>query len=340
MSSEFRIGIVGCGKISRRHVEACLMSTKVAITALVDPAIDNAVALSKEFGVTANIAANIDQCINELDGVIIAAPNNFHREIAITCAGAGVHVLIEKPIAGNSEDAEAICLAHERAGTVCSVGFVTRYRSNNRQMHRLIQSGYFGEITEFAYQFGSRGGWAPLSAYNLDKEATGGGVLVVTGSHFLDRMIHWFGIPTESCLWTDSEGGPEANSFAAFRFDREEDASIHGSARFSKTVALPAGFVMKTSKGIVSLVDSPDARIKIRTGDDSPTLAIEPDDESGNIFHAQVEDFVRACRGQESSVVSGRDALQSVLLTEELYRNSGALGEAPSTGVLRQSVSH
>ncbi len=338
MNSPFRIGIVGCGKIARRHVEACLLSSSVEIAALVDPAAERTESLAAEFGVETEMASSLDEVIDRLDGVIIAAPNNFHCKLAVQCARAGVHVLIEKPIAGSSEESIEICQAHEGAGTVCAVGFVTRFRDNNHQMHRLIQSGYFGTIYEFAYQFGSRGGWAPYSAYNLDKQATGGGVLVVTGSHFLDRMLHWFGDPADCRLWSDSVGGPEANALAAFRFG-DSDATIHGTARFSKTVALPAGFVMKTSKGTVMLADSPTAKINFLPHDEHLLLTVEPDQQTGNIFHAQIEDFVGACRTASLPAVDGREGLRSVQLTETLYQNCSPLADAPASGRIEPNVS-
>ncbi len=324
MTSPFRIGIVGCGKIARRHVEACLLTPAVQIEALVDPAAGRAHAIAEEFGVKATVATSLSEVIDQFDGVIIATPNNYHCELALQCAESGRHVLIEKPIAGTSEEGIRICEAHEKSGTVCSVGFVTRFRGNNRQMHRLIQSGYFGVIHEFAYQFGSRGGWAPLSAYNLDKSATGGGVLVVTGSHFLDRMLHWFGDPVENSLQTDSEGGPEANALASFRFDRD-GTELNATARFSKTVALKAGIVLNTDKGIISLADAPDAKIMVRPHDADVVLSIEPDEPAGNIFQAQLENFVDACRQSGHIEVSGREGLRSVVLTERLYENGQPL---------------
>jgi len=114
MNSLFRIGIIGCGKIARRHVEACLQSSAVDIAALVDPSLERAELLAHEFGVKTKIADSLDKVINHLDGVIIAAPNNFHCRLAIQCAKARVHVLIEKPIAGTSVEAKEICVSRQQ----------------------------------------------------------------------------------------------------------------------------------------------------------------------------------------------------------------------------------
>ncbi|MCA9136344.1 MAG: Gfo/Idh/MocA family oxidoreductase [Planctomycetales bacterium] len=340
MTRRFRVAIAGCGKIAVRHVEACLLSPQVELVALVDPTLERASELAGKFGIDPGLFANLEKVLGNVDGVIIAAPNNFHRSLAIQCAAAGVHVLIEKPIAGSSEDSDAICAAHEKSGTVCAVGFVTRFRDNNRQMYQLIKSGYFGEVEEFAYQFGSRGGWAPLSAYNLDKHATGGGVVVVTGSHFLDRMLHWFGEPDDCGMWSDAQGGPEANALTCFRFQRGE-SSIFGSARFSKSVALAPRFVMRTSQGIVLLEDTPNARIQFSPAGSPVDLSVNLNEKNDNIFRAQIEDFATACLSGGPPAVSGREAARSVFLTEQLYERCHPLDEAPRSGRLEQrSVIH
>ncbi|MDF1844560.1 MAG: Gfo/Idh/MocA family oxidoreductase [Rubripirellula sp.] len=327
MNEKFKIGIIGCGKISGRHVEGCLLSPNVELTGLVDPVLERADALARGYGITPRVSDNLADLIDHVDGVVIAAPNNLHRPLALQCAESGTHVLIEKPIAGTSADGLAICEAHERAGTICTVGFVTRFRDNNRNMRELIQNQYFGETIEFAYQFGSRGGWAPLSAYNLDKSATGGGVLVVTGSHFLDRMLHWFGDPSEQTLFDDSLGGPEANALATFRF-ANHGLNVCGSARFSKTVALPAGIVVKTEQGMVFLADAPNAPIRFRPHNESIELHVSLETETENVFQAQIEDFAAACRGEHAPAVSGREGLRSVLLTEKLYQKRFPLADS------------
>jgi predicted dehydrogenase len=332
MPQPFRIAIVGCGKIASAHAQAIVSSELTELTALVDPAVDRAAALASRVGVTPRLAARFDDVLTAVDGVIIATPNFTHADLAVQCLDRGIATLIEKPISVSVTDGERICTAAERAGTVVAVGYVTRFRDNVRLMARLLRDRRFGTVRRFAYQFGSRGGWAPVSGYNLDRAATGGGVLVVTGTHFLDRMLDWFGYPSSVSLADDSAGGPEANAVATFKFDRDTGV-VRGMARFSKTVTLDAGVVVETDAGIVLLKDRTDAPVTFRPHDDAGVEQLfvprGKTDAPGTEFVRQLEDFVGAVRGGRPPLVSGRQGLQSMRLIEDLYSRRMPLTETP-----------
>jgi predicted dehydrogenase len=336
MSERFRIAMIGCGRIASRHVRACLASDDLELAALVDPVVARAEELAREFKIAPIISPSLSEAAGSVDGAVIAAPNHLHRELALACLEAKLHVLVEKPLATSVADGQMICEAAERAGTVVAVGYVTRFRKNVQLFRELLERGYFGAIRRFAYQFGTRGGWAPLSAYNLDRQASGGGVLVVTGTHFLDRMLYWFGYPDEAWLEDDAVAGPEANAVVRCSY-RRGGREMHGCARFSKTVRLPAGFVMETDEGVVVFPDSPDAQILFRShaypgievtvNRDAGKARREPDG-SEDSFQLQLEDFARACRGGGAPMVSGEDGLESLRLLEQLYARRERLPDA------------
>jgi predicted dehydrogenase len=325
MSEPFRLGIVGCGRISNAHALAALAHPTVRLAALVDPTPERARALAARVGAEPVIAGDLDQVLDRIDGAVIATPNHTHADIAVRCLERRIAVLIENPLAVSAADGERICASAEASGACLAVGYVTRFRENVRLMKRLLDDRAFGTVRRFAYQFGSRGGWAPVSGYNLDRKTSGGGVLVVTGTHFLDRMIDWFGDPDEASLVDDSLGGPEANAKATFRFDRSEGA-IHGMARFSKSVALDAGIVIETSLGIVVLTDRPDAQIVFRPAEDPEVeRVIVPRVPSraraGGEFLAQLADFVEAAQTGRAPEITGRQGQVSLRLIERLYRH-------------------
>jgi predicted dehydrogenase len=329
------MAIVGCGKIANAHAQAIIASPLTELHALVDPTAERAHALAARNRVTPKIAADLDEVISEVNGVVIATPNHTHAALAVKCLQRGVSTLIEKPLAISAADGERICQAAEEAGTIVAVGYVTRFRDNVRLMARLLRDGTFGNVRRFAYQFGSLGGWSPLSGYNLDRAAAGGGVLVVTGTHFLDRMLDWFGYPSTVQLADDSEGGPEANAVATFTFDRDR-GSIRGMARFSKSVALEAGMVVETQNGVVVLKDHPDAPVRFRPHHDASVdqlfISRTTADAGRSEFVMQLEDFVEASRTGRTPLVSGRQGLQSLRLIEDLYRHRVALA-APADSV-------
>ena len=188
---QFRLAIIGCGLISQgAHVPAALSCSNVKIDALIDPVPERAKALAEDYGISPIIARSLDEVSSPLDGAIIATPNHTHRDMALSCFRRGISVLIEKPLANSVVEGEEIRNAARKAKCTVAVGYVSRFRKNVELLKDLLDRSYFGNIHRFVHQFGTTGGWSPLSAYNLKNETSGGGVLVVTGTHFLDRMLY------------------------------------------------------------------------------------------------------------------------------------------------------
>jgi predicted dehydrogenase len=318
----FRLGILGAGQITRNsHLPAALACPNVRVAAIVDPVKHRAAELASEFGIAPATASDVSEVGHALDGCIVATPNHTHREAALACLNAGVDVLIEKPLAASFEDGQAIIDCAERLGRIVAVGYTSRFRPSTRLLKQLLDRGYFGEVRRFAHQFGTVGGWAPLSAYNLDRSMAGGGVLVITGTHFLDRMLHLWGYPDDMELEDDSLGGPEANCTARFVY-RRRGRSMSGTAQYSKTAQLKNGLAIDTDAGIVLLPETEEADIIFRPAgqDDVEHRLVARRRAAGrSAFQLQLEDFVAASRQRRAPLVDGRQGLESLRLIEQLY---------------------
>jgi predicted dehydrogenase len=322
--SPLRLALVGAGQITANsHLPAALACDTVDVTAIVDPVTDRAAALAREFGINPVIASSVQDVVSHADAALIATPNDSHKAVALMCLEGGLDVLIEKPLAASYEDGRAIVERASALGRMVGVGYVTRFRRNTRLLKTLLDRNYFGRVRRFVHQFGTVGGWAPLSAYNLNRAATGGGVLVVTGTHFLDRMLNIWGYPDEMSLVDDSDGGPEANCVASFVYKRP-DHVLEGCARYSKTASLRNGLAIDTEAGVVTLADRDDAEILLRPWD-QPALEhavrqLEANTAPTSGFVHQVEDFARACKTRQSPLVDGQQGLESLRLLEALYQ--------------------
>ncbi|HSY08264.1 MAG TPA: Gfo/Idh/MocA family oxidoreductase [Steroidobacteraceae bacterium] len=320
-----RLGIVGAGLVARQaHLPAALSSERIELTALVDPAPGRAAALARDFGIKALTATSLAEVLPSIEAAVIATPNDSHCQLGLQCIRAGVALLIEKPLCTTLADAELLVAAAEAARVVLAVGYSTRFRDNVVFLKELLDAHEFGPVRRFVHQFGSAGGWAPLSAYNLQRNATGGGVLVVTGTHFLDRMLYFWGYPDSFSLTDDGTAGPEANAVATFGYDRA-DAQIAGLARYSKAAALPSGLVIEAERGIVKLADTDDAQVLFLPRG-SPQLSLNicrrgPPRFDPRVapFQHQLEDFVDAVQSARPPTVDGKQALASVRLLAGLY---------------------
>jgi predicted dehydrogenase len=323
--------------VSELHMPAALASEKVEVVALVDPALERAKALARSYGIAPRIAARIEDVSEKIDGVVIASPNNTHRNIALACAARGIHCLIEKPLATSVAEGEDICRAAETHNVVIAAGYSTRFRNEVVLLKHLLERNHFGAIRRFHFQEGTIGGWSPASAYNLNKAESGGGVLTVVGTHFLDRMLYWFGYPDEASMMDDADGGPESYCHVNLKF-RRDGREIDGTIHLSKTFALKPGLVIDTERGrvVLGLGTSP---LILKPADD-PKIEMVLAPRGAPLwprhidnFQLQLEDFVAACRGGGKPLVDARQAQLSVKLLAELYG-----GRKPFPETWRESI--
>lgn len=138
------------------------------------------------------------------DVVVIMTPHPYHAQIAIDCLQAGSHVLVEKPMAVQVSEADAMIEAAEHAQRLIGVVFQHRFRPEIRAARRLIQSGQIGKLQHVSmtavwtrtaryYQSaGWRGSW----------KGEGGGVLMNQACHHLDLLCHLTGEPARVFAWT------------------------------------------------------------------------------------------------------------------------------------------
>jgi len=138
------------------------------------------------------------------DVAVIITPHPFHASIAIDCLEAGCHVLVEKPIAVQVAEADAMIEAASAADRLLAVNFQQRFRPEVVAIRKLIQTGQLGEIqhvnmtatwtrTARYFEFaGWRGTW----------KGEGGGVIMNQAPHNLDMLCHLVGQPSRVAAWT------------------------------------------------------------------------------------------------------------------------------------------
>ena len=142
MTTSLRAGLIGLGMMGRHHARNLRALEGVELVAVADAQGDPhgaAPGLEVLPDVDALIAAGIDYAV-------VAVPTQFHRDVALSLAEAGVHTLVEKPLAFDIGEAEEITAAYERAGLVGAVGYIERYNPALQEMRRRIADGQLGEI--------------------------------------------------------------------------------------------------------------------------------------------------------------------------------------------------
>lgn len=327
------IAIVGCGAITERyHLPAALRSPAVELRALVDIQLGNAQRLARRYALHCKLASNLADVLDDAEGVIIAAPNSAHFELASLALARGIPVLVEKPITNTYAEAEQLCQLAEKRGTFISVGYWKRRTPSVRLMKDLLETGYFGKVESFHYEFGAVGGWETVSGYSLSRQLSGGGVLIDTGCHFIDRMHYWFGEPTSFKYWDDSYGGVESTCFAEVLYDTER-WNFRGTILLSKAVRLKNCFRLES--GIHSCTVGETQRTTITVAPrETPEIEYEISPRADrahpakrDYFQEQLEEFASIIRNGGHPTVDGSTGALVTKLVEQMYSQRRQLEE-------------
>ncbi len=124
-----RVGVVGIGHLGAFHIEKYLNHPAVSSITLYDSEQGKAERHAEgiEAPVPLTIAGTLDECLEVSDAVSVSVPTSAHAEVAGRALEAGCHVLVEKPIAGDSREAGRLVSAATGAGRILQVGHVERF---------------------------------------------------------------------------------------------------------------------------------------------------------------------------------------------------------------------
>ena len=121
-----RCGVVGVGRMGRHHARLCAGTDGTELVAIVDANPERRDAIIEQFGGTGHDTVE-SMVAQGVDVAIVATPTVTHRAIVERLLAAGVHCLVEKPLAPDETEARAIAEAAERSGRCLQVGHVVRY---------------------------------------------------------------------------------------------------------------------------------------------------------------------------------------------------------------------
>lgn len=194
MSGKVKIGIIGTGGISHAHMVGYNALDNVEFCAACDLNEERVRAFAQKYGFKhAFTDFNEMLKLEELDAVSVCTWNNAHAAAAIAALKAGKHVLCEKPMAMNADQAEEMLRVSKETGKLLMVGFVRRFGSDTRVFKDFIDNGYMGDIyyakASYLRRCGNPGGWFS------DIKRSGGGSLIDLGVHVIDLVRYLMGKP-------------------------------------------------------------------------------------------------------------------------------------------------
>lgn len=141
-----RVGLLGVGMMGRHHARVIREVEGVDLVAIADPGGDPH-GVSGDLGVLPDIESLIAAGV---DMAVVAVPTRFHEDAALKLADAGVHTLVEKPIAHSLEAGQRMVDAFAAKGLVGAVGHVERFNPALQEMRRRLEAGELGEVYQIA----------------------------------------------------------------------------------------------------------------------------------------------------------------------------------------------
>ena len=140
--ANLRAGLIGLGMMGRHHARVLASLPGVDLVAVADPGGDvHGVAGGRP------VLGSIEELIDAgLDYCMVAVPTIYHERIGLALAEAGVHAMIEKPLAQDTASSERVAQAFVDKGLVGAVGHIERYNPALQQARARLESGELGEV--------------------------------------------------------------------------------------------------------------------------------------------------------------------------------------------------
>ncbi|GGE31778.1 oxidoreductase [Pullulanibacillus camelliae] len=192
MTSQLKVGIIGCGGIANgKHLPSLSKLKTVALVAFCDVVVERAEKAAKDYGQkAATVYSDYKELLKDatIDVIHVCTPNASHADITVAALEAGKHVMCEKPMAKTSKDALRMVEAAKRTGKKLTIGYQNRFRPDSQYLHTICEQGDLGEIY-YAKAHAIRRRAVPTWGVFLDEEQQGGGPLIDIGTHALDLTL-------------------------------------------------------------------------------------------------------------------------------------------------------
>lgn len=325
------VAIVGCGLIGRRRAEVAAADERTAVRAVVDTDDARAALLASETGAVAVAEWEAAVSATEVDVVVVATPNAHLVPIAAAALDAGKHVLLEKPMGRNLEEAERLAAAAGRTDRVLKIGFNHRYHPAVAEVLEVAGSGRIGPLVHVLARYGHGGRPGLEREWRSDPALAGGGHLLDQGVHIVDLINAVAGVPAEAVAFLRTAVWPiaplEDNAYAMFRYASGAVAQLQVSMtqwknRFSFEVVGELGTIAAEGLG-GSYGEERTVLTRRRLEGGAPDMAVHAFPGPDRSWAEEWEDFIGAVlEGRPPRHGAVADGVAAMRMIDALYRSA------------------
>jgi predicted dehydrogenase len=338
----FKVAFIGAGGIARHHAKflKAMETQGVEIVAACDVSEKSLDAFKEITGPEIRTFADYKVMLKEMkevDAVDICTPNGLHAEDTIAALNAGKHVMVEKPMAMNAREGQAMLDAGRKAEKELIVGFQYRFDPRSKVIRDQVASGTFGKIMYVRAQALRRRGIPNWGVFGR-KDLQGGGPMIDIGVHILECAHSMVGSPRPvSCTsntWTYLGNQPSNVASVWPNWDHQnytvEDLAV-GMIRFDN------GMMLTIESSFVAHIEKDVFNIKVfgeKGGANWETSGIFADHGGYmmnmtpaflpkiDVFEYKMRHFVEVCRDGRPNESSGEQGLMVQKMLDGVYASS------------------
>jgi predicted dehydrogenase len=319
--NKVRFAVVGCGTAARKIHLPALREAGADVTVFASRSRASAESL-RDAWASGIVVDRWDDAVSrpDVDAVLIATPNANHCEVALGALAAGRHVLVDKPMACTTADADAMIAAADANGAVLVPFQNTRFAAPFVAARESVAGGRIGTVTGFRAAFGHAGPqeWATRAEWFFDAARSGGGCLMDLGVHVIDllRAVTGDEIVAVAAVCNGRRGDVETDAQLLARLANGAIGSIHAS--WTSSSGPDHQLTLIGNEATLHL----DSRTPLtRLGPDGARARVELPDTTGS----PLDELIAAIRGERAPSVTAADGRAAVAVVEAAY-DSAARG--------------
>ena len=316
--STARMGVIGVGSLGFHHARILREVDGATMVGVYDASPERAETVAAELGVRA--WDTVDALLDAADAVVVAVPTTEHAAVALQAVSAGVHLLIEKPLAASLDEADRILAAAREAGVRIATGHVERFNAALRACEPFLDQPRFIESHRLA-PFGPRG--------------TDVAVVLDLMIHDIDLIL---GLVRRDVAALDAVGVPVLTpnvdiANARLRFEGGAVANITAS-RVSRERMRKVRIFQNSGYLSLDLGAGTGEFLRLREGAGLGALAaggaidlssiverVELRGDAREPLRAELEAFVAGVRGEAEMVVTGEDGRRALAVALQIVQS-------------------
>jgi myo-inositol 2-dehydrogenase/D-chiro-inositol 1-dehydrogenase len=306
-----RVGIVGSGVMAEVHA-AGWRTTEAELVGCTSAHLEQAARLAERFGFA--VYPGYGELLEAVDLVDICVPTHLHRAMVLQAAGAGKHVICEKPIALTLEDGQEMIEACERAGVRLFVAMVVRFFPQYRLARELVARGQIGGLGVMRLK---RVSYPPQKSddnWYFDESRSGGMVV--------DLMIHdfdyarWLGGEVERVFarLSRAEGGIQQYAQVILRFKSGPMALVEGGWAYPPGVFRTA-FDLSGTDGLIEWSSDEHAPVRsfmLHRSGEAASVGLPVSGLAEDPYALELQHAYRSIQTGAPFEVSAQDALEAL----------------------------